>query len=98
MEVTKTKTISSTNEYTGTYDGVYTITGQARIEGKRIVSVENGNVRTDDLQVATFSQYSEGNGNVSFTGVNETAKKVEITQAIDAFMAAVNEEVNNINS
>lgn len=91
MEVREVEVISRSVKYEGTYNAKYTITGNAGIYGGKVQNIDNGEVRTPDgmTMLATFSQYSEGNSNISFQNVTTTAQKQEIMAAVDEFMAAV---------
>jgi len=90
MEVTKKAVISQKVRFEGvTGDAKYTITGDANIYEGKANSVDNGQVKYGESYVASFSQYSENDSNISFNNVSTTAQKIEIMTAVDEFMAAV---------
>lgn len=94
MEVTKKAVISQVVRFEGiTEDAKYTISGNASIYSGGVQSVDTGEVVYQGSTVASFSQYSESNSNISFSNVATTAQKVEIMTVVDEFMAAVAESV-----
>lgn len=64
-------------------------------QGKGISSINSGVVRADDKAVASFSRFGSDNLNINFS-VNTPAEQVSILSEINAFVGAVEADVNKV--
>lgn len=73
---------------------VYEITSAVNIDDDtRVSSFNNGIVKKDGQQVATFNAHGETNLSINFS-INESVEQCEITKGINAFMQDAKSKVS----
>ena len=73
---------------------VYDIKANVNLQGGNVGSVDSGRVYENDVEVATFHHWNDNNQQVIWMNT-PSEKKCEVQAAIDAFVAAVKEEVES---
>lgn len=78
---------------------MYDIEANANLSNGKVVSMDAGVVRKDDVMVASFSVYGDHQMNINYMGVDSVSDKCNILMAIDTFVTEVENEieVNPIN-
>lgn len=71
---------------------VYDIKANVNLQGGNVGSVDSGRVYENDVEVATFHHWNDNNQQVIWMNT-PSEKKCDVQAAIDAFVAAVKEEV-----
>lgn len=72
----------------------YTIFAEAQIADENVENINNGVVKENDVQVATFNRWSANNLNVNFSNVAND-EQCAILGEINAFVDSV-EELSNV--
>ena len=73
---------------------VYDINAKANLNEGNLTSIDSGSVKKDDVQVATFSMWSNSL-TPSFTGVTDVMEMCAILTAITTFIADTKAKIEN---
>lgn len=68
----------------------YAISAEAQIADGNVENINNGVVKENDVQVATFNRWSANNLNVNFNNI-AAAESCDVLTAINAFVDSVEE-------
>ena len=74
---------------------VYDIEANANLNDGKVVSMDAGVVRKDDVMVASFSVYGDHQMNINYMGVDSVSDKCNILMAIDTFVTEVESEIES---
>ena len=86
------KGVESARIRVGAISGKYQIEAQVNIASSTVQSIEDGIVREEDREVASFYRYGSENFSVTCTGGSDRATRHEITEAVENFTEAAMEK------
>ena len=66
----------------------YAITAEAQVANGKVENFNNGHVRENDIFIASFNRWSDGNMNITFNNVEKEAQ-CEVLNVINAFIQDV---------
>lgn len=95
MKVNAVKLNSANVKYDNSVDAerVYDIESNANLSNGKVVSMDAGVLRKDDVMLASFSVYGDHQMNINYMGVESVSDKCNILMAIDAFVTEVESAV-----
>lgn len=84
IDFTKLNLANVTADNSVDTEKVYDINANVNISGNNVNSIDGGNVKKDDVQVATFSKWGENSLNINFINV-DAVEMCNIINAVNEF-------------
>lgn len=97
MELINFKANSYNGQYEGTESG-FVVKGSVSADGQKLISNISGTALEGNVPVVNFNAYRSGEGlSYNFNDIQDFTKFIQAVPAIQAAVAAVQEEISELN-